>query len=778
MNNRNMEWQQEQARVNHVVNKINRQIEKLTKGSNRVKADASEIRKTFWNDVTVNFDEADDIAETYTSIKQQVELLAERERSERQFSVAEKTLERLRNSPYFGRIDFSEDGEPAADAIYLGIASFRDEDKDQFLIYDWRAPISSLYYDFIPGPAEYETPSGLIAGEITLKRQFIIRAAELTGMFDTGLTIGDQLLIEVLGNHADTQMKTIVATIQKEQNQIIRNEKNKLLIVKGVAGSGKTSAALQRVAYLLYRHRGTLNPENILLFSPNPLFNSYVSSVLPELGEENMEQTTYQEYVNSRMNHDLQGEDAYTQMEYLLADCDDPDYDDRVKSIRFKSSLDFKELIDEYIGSLANEGLVFKDLNFRKQTLISKEQIYQYFYSFDRGMSIPNRVELLKAKLLRELRKAMQLEVEQEWVEEELQYLEKEDYLEAFKHLQKKQRFSEDSFDDFERERQLLAQSIVKKRFRPLFAQVKRLKFIDILAVYNRLFRHDVPGGIKVPEQWPAICSMTIKKLDAAREISYEDTTAFLYLQDKIEGKKSNTAIRHIFIDEAQDYSPFQFAFLKDQFPYSKMTLLGDLNQAIYANATDSISILAADIDGDDAQETIVLNRTYRSTKEIVEFTSEIIDAVNIEPFNRHGRKPVLTVVRSFDELFHSMTNTIQTLLQLGHKTIAVICKTVDESRQAYQSLDGIEKRLIEKGTSGYDQGVLVIPAYLAKGIEFDAVIMYDSSSYKRESERKLLYTACTRAMHELHIFSLEKISPLLEKVNEQRYTLVSKDQQ
>ncbi|WP_180954948.1 RNA polymerase recycling motor HelD [Bacillus sp. V3-13] len=776
MNNRNTEWQEEQARVNHVVNKINRQIEKLTEGASRIKADASEIRKTFWHDVTVNFDEADDIAETYTSIKQQAELLAERERSQRQFNIAQRTLERLGNSPYFGRIDFIEDGEAAADPIYLGIASFRDEEKDQFLIYDWRAPISSLYYDFIPGPAGYKTPSGLIEGEITLKRQYIIHRAQLTGMFDTGITIGDQLLIEVLGNHADTQMKSIVATIQKEQNQIIRNEKSKLLIVKGVAGSGKTSAALQRVAYLLYRYRGTLNPENILLFSPNPLFNSYVSSVLPELGEENMQQTTYQEYVSSRINHDIQCEDVYTQMEYLLTKSDDPDYDDRVKSIRFKSSLNFKELIDEYAGFLANEGLVFKDLNFRKKTLISKEQIYQYFYSFDRGMPIPNRVELLKARLLKELRKAMKLEVEQEWVEEELHYLEKEDYLEAFKQLQKQQRFLEDTFDDFERERQLLAQMIVKKRFRPLFAQMKRLKFIDMLSVYNRLFHRDVPAGIKVPEQWPAICSMTIKKLEATREISCEDTTPFLYLQDKIEGRKSNTAIRHIFIDEAQDYSPFQFAFLKDQFPYSKMTLLGDLNQAIYANATGSEPILAADVDGDDEQETIVLNRTYRSTKEIVEFTSEIIEDVNIELFNRRGRKPVLTIVHSFEQLYRSIIETIQTFLKSGHKTIAVICKTADESREAFQNLDGIEKRLIEKGTSGYDEGVLVIPAYLAKGIEFDAVIMYDSSIYQRESERKLLYTACTRAMHELHIYSLEKISPLLKRVNEQRYTLVKLD--
>ena len=314
----NLDWRTEQDRVDFVIKEIDKKTKKFKQGAGNVSSDVLELRKTFWEDVTVNMDEPDDVIETAASIKQQAELLSERERTHKQIDKQLNTLARLKYSPYFGRIDFWENGEKSADQVYLGIASLMDEQDENFLIYDWRAPISSLYYDYPPGPAEYETLEGTIKGEMKLKRQFIIRASEIKGMFDTGVTIGDEMLQEVLGNNASTQMKSIVATIQREQNQIIRDERSNLLIVQGVAGSGKTSAALQRVAYLLYRYRGTLKSENIMLFSPNPLFNSYVATVLPELGEENMQQVTFQEYLNHRLGKEFDVEDPFSQMEYLL----------------------------------------------------------------------------------------------------------------------------------------------------------------------------------------------------------------------------------------------------------------------------------------------------------------------------------------------------------------------------------------------------------------------------------------------------------------------------
>ncbi|WP_066313638.1 RNA polymerase recycling motor HelD [Bacillus sp. FJAT-29814] len=759
------DWQFEQERVNSVVAEIEKKIEKLTRNAGKVGSDVLEIRKSFWEDVTVNLDEPDDIIETYASIKQQAEFLSERERTHRQHDQQLKTLEKLKNSPYFGRIDFFEEGEKATDKVYLGIASFMDEHDENFLIYDWRAPISSLYYDYSPGPAQYETLEGTIKGEMELKRQFIIRASEIKGMFDTGVTIGDEMLQEVLGNNASTQMKSIVATIQREQNAIIRNERSKLLIVQGVAGSGKTSAALQRVAYLLYRYRGTLNSENIMLFSPNPLFNSYVATVLPELGEENMRQSTFQEYLNHRLAREFEVEDPFAQIEYLLSAPRDGEYDTRVAGIRFKASLDFKKVIDDFAAALSNSGLLFKDLTFRGNVLISNREIHDYFYALDKNFSMPNRIQLVQEWLLKELKKWVKRERSRSWVEEEIQYLEKEDYMEAFKKLQQKSRFSDNTFDDFEREKQLLAQMVVKERFKPLFAAVKGLKFIDIPEIYLTLLETARELKSSLPSEWEKISRQTKEKINEM-VIPYEDATPYVYLQDLIEGRKSNTAIRHIFIDEAQDYTPLQFAFIQRLFPYSKMTLLGDFNQAIYSGATGAGTVLTESTFEEKDVETFVLTKTYRSTKEIVKFTKELVPGGGvIEPFNRSGAKPTVMFAER-NALDGRIIDKINELQQRGYRTIAVICRTEAESRLAFEALKHeVSLHLIEKGTVSYEKGILVIPSYLAKGIEFDAVILYNSSQYRTESECKLFYTVCTRAMHELYMFATDGLSPLMLNV-------------
>ena len=244
--------------------------------------------------------------------------MSERERSHRLLMQQWKSMNRLLPSPYFGRIDFQEDGLDFSEQIYIGVSSFVDEDGLSFLVYDWRTPIASLYYDYSPGAASYDTPGGRIEGTMELKRQYQIHDGQIRNMFDTSVTIGDELLQQVLGKGADSQMKSIVATIQKEQNAIIRNDKSRMLIVQGAAGSGKTSAALQRVAYLLYKHRERLKADQIVLFSPNPMFNSYVSTVLPELGEENMQQTTFQEYLDYWLGSTLRLEDPFDQIEYVL----------------------------------------------------------------------------------------------------------------------------------------------------------------------------------------------------------------------------------------------------------------------------------------------------------------------------------------------------------------------------------------------------------------------------------------------------------------------------
>jgi DNA helicase II / ATP-dependent DNA helicase PcrA len=760
---------EEQKLINDLVQMANQKEVELKQKNNKISSDVLEIKTTFWNDVTINMDEPDDIIETYYSIKQQSQLLSERERTRGIIDKQLNVLNRLKNSPYFGRIDFLEDGENTTEKIYIGIASLMDKKDENFLIYDWRAPIASMYYDYAPGPAEYHTPSGTFYGEIKLKRQFIIRNALLKAMFDTGVTIGDEMLQEVLANQADTQMKSIVATIQKEQNQIIRNEKAKLLVVQGVAGSGKTSAALQRVAYLLYRYRGKINSENIMLFSPNTLFNSYVATVLPELGEENMKQTTFQEYLNSRIHRECFLEDAYDQMEYLLTTQQDEEYETRMESIRYKASMEFKQLIDQHGEKLKMEGMIFQNVVFRRKILVTKEDINKYFYNLDPAISIPNKIELVRNWLIKELKKSMKLEQSEDWVKEEIQFLEKEDYLEAFNTLVEKEGFSKESFNDFDREEAFLAQMVVKQRFKRLFNWVKKLRFVNLLEMYKRIFmlENNTP-------KWNEISHFSVKSLNDMN-MTYEDATPFVYLQDLILGRNSDTSIRHVFIDEAQDYSPFQFSFIQQLFPFSKMTLLGDINQAIYSGVTNSETVFEGSVSRENETETILLTKTYRSTKQIVEFTRGFIEnGEKIEAFNRLGKKPSLKIMNDFWELEKNLIIKVNSLQENGYKTIAIICKTAKESKMAYDSLKNeMTVRLIEKGTLAYEEGTLIIPAYLAKGIEFDAVIIFDTSQYARDEERKLFYTACTRAMHELHLFSIETLSPLLKLTSEDTFEIV-----
>ncbi|MED0857894.1 RNA polymerase recycling motor HelD, partial [Bacillus pseudomycoides] len=433
------EWKQEQHRVKEVVGKIEKHIDTLEQYTSAATKDVVQIRKHFWDDVTVNVDNTEEAIETAASIKQQAELLSEREQSHRHAYNQLKGLQRLQQSPYFGRVDFLEDGEKSEDAIYLGIHSFYDEQTEQFLVYDWRAPISSLYYDYSVGRAKYEAPNDTISGEMTLKRQYVIRNGRIVSMFDTGVTIGDKLLQEVLGNNANTQMKSIVSTIQKEQNQIIRNEKSRLLVVQGAAGSGKTSAALQRVAYLLYRYRETLHADQIVLFSPNSMFNSYVSTVLPELGEDNMKQTTFQEYLERHIDKKFELEDPFTQMEYVLTRMEEKSYKTRLEGIRYKASSDFIEVVDQYVSYLKREGMLFKDIKFRGEVLISKEQIKEQFYKFDPSIRIPNRIKLISEWLLKELKEQEKIERKKLWVEEEVQLLDKETYAKVHQKLQKRQ---------------------------------------------------------------------------------------------------------------------------------------------------------------------------------------------------------------------------------------------------------------------------------------------------------------------------------------------------
>ena len=776
-----IDWREEQQRVDLVTHKISKRIEGLAEEVGDVKTDVVDIRKHFWDDVTVNLSTMEDLTETYFSLKQQVEVLTDRERRHRQASIALGKLTRLVKTPYFGRIDFTEDGTSGAEQIYLGIASFSDEDDNTFLVYDWRAPVSSLYYDYPPGPASYETPGGDVTGTMQLKRQYVIRDGQIKLMFDTGLTIGDELLKQVLSRSSDAQMKSIVATIQKEQNRIIRNDRSRMLIVQGAAGSGKTSAALQRVAYLLYKHRETLQADQMVLFSPNPMFNSYVSTVLPELGEENMQQTTFQQYLEHRLGKYYNLEDPFAQLEYVLSSVSDPGYEARIEGIRYKSSVEFLQAISRYKEVLEQEGMVFKPIKFQGKTIVSAERIQQQFYEYDSSIRLPNRLVLLRDWLLKEIREFEKQERQAEWVEERINLLEPEDYQRAYNQMRRKQREREETFDDYEVEKDLLARTVLQEELKPVRSRIKRLRFVHVTAIYRQLFENDAmflraSEGTGKPGLWAEIGKQTLAQMEQG-EIAYEDATPLLYLNELMLGFQTNTSVRHVIVDEAQDYSPFQLEFLKRLFPRARMTALGDMNQAIYAHASalgelDPITALY----GPEQTELIRLTRSYRSTREIVEFSRSMVPGgEEIIPFNREGDKPQVTLAADHGSLHDTIAADIDTLRAEGFDSIAIICKTAEESSEVFGALnERLPLQLITKHTPEFTKGILVLPAYLAKGVEFDAVLIYDGSKerYARESERKLFYTACTRAMHLLHIYALGELSPFITDQPENSYVL------
>ncbi|MFT8871538.1 MAG: RNA polymerase recycling motor HelD [Sporolactobacillus sp.] len=764
--------QREQLRVAAVMKMINRRLNVLTDQKGGVTEGIVELRKNFWEDVTVNFDEADDIYETQASIKQQAELLSERERRHGQMSRAYRLLLRLRDVPYFGRIDFKATAEKQVLPVYIGTGSLMDDKDEQFLIYDWRAPIASMYYDFAPGEdAHYETVDGTVSGTITLKRQYIIRGGQLEGMFDTGVTIGDMLLRKMLGNKASLHMKSIVATIQKEQNQVIRDEQTRYLIVQGAAGSGKTSAALQRAAFLLYRNRKTLHTDNMLLFSPNPLFSHFIAAVLPELGEENVVQTTYHDFIRRRMGSFLQMESPFTQTETHLREPDEEVSALYRETIRFKASTAFGQLIDNWLEQLKSEGMAFRSITFRGQTIVSAQTIAKRFYAGGTQRALTDRLEDMRDWLLRRIAVFAKKERGADWVLEETELLESSDYASTFEQLQAKKQFSEETFDDYAREEEWLRRIVVNRRIKPLRRRIKMLAFVNTEKIYSELF-YMAHARDSLPAHWQQICLSTRRRFEEG-DCPWEDATPYLYLKEKICGRAADSHMRHLIIDEAQDYSPMQLTYLRFAFPKCNMTVLGDSNQAVLAQSFGQETMLSETLYDRKDMKKLDLQRSYRATQEIVEFSRSFVPGGEaIQPFARSGPLPELIETVPERKLLF-LSERVSDCRSRGLQSIALIGKTMTACIKLYGQLSPhLNMQLITDETAQYDQGVVLIPAYLAKGIEFDAVIVFDATadSYARDYERTIFYTACTRAMHELTLLADAQPSPFMNDVSADKY--------
>lgn len=745
----------EQKHLDQILKMVRAKKAELSSSIKSAEGEAKDINSHFFDDVKLDYDGYSTSMETALSIHQQQQLLDERENAWQHAARQLSTIQKLEKKPYFARVDFKENGQKP-ETIYIGLGSFADKN-NHFLIYDWRAPISSIYYDGKLGDVSYHSPEGEITVEMTKKRQFMIDDGQIVNMFDTNESIGDQMLLEVLGEKSSTQMKSIVTTIQREQNKIIRNTDADLLFVQGAAGSGKTSAILQRIAFLLYRYRGNLTSSNVIMFSPNQLFNDYIKNVLPEMGEQNMVQMTYWQFVARRLPG-MSVENLFDQFEDATADS---------AISRFKDSTNFFDLLTRYAKHLNRRGMVFKNIYFRdkKRPFFTKEKINEIYYSFNSNYNLNNRIDATREDLIKMLNRKISSESKKAWVSDAIQSLSQEQLNQLYDR-------PDQEFESEEKEEKFLSRKIVVKALDKVFQQIRRNNFINMRAQYLSFLRAvpkmtDLAKWEITENDWRDHVNK-VKESFKKHYMHMNDVSAYLYLYDLITGRHVDYEMRYAFIDEIQDYTPFQLCYLKYNFPRAKFTMLGDLNQAIFTK--DESKSLLKQISGlfdPEKTDVVQLTKSYRSTKQLTDFTKQILrQGEKIESFNRQGPKPVLWG-RENDQQAIALLQKILADNDQEQLTTAVITKDLEQAKFVADKLKqaGVKATLIATANQRLVEGTLIIPSYLAKGLEFDAVIMWGASreNYHRTDETQLVYTITSRAMYKLDIVYVGQRSPLLD---------------
>jgi DNA helicase-2/ATP-dependent DNA helicase PcrA len=674
-----------------------------------------------------------------------------------------RKLKRMLNSPYFGRIDFIEEDESLVtqeDPIYIGISTLMNEETGEFLIYDWRAPISSMFYDCGLGKASYNCSVGTIEGSITLKRQYKITNGCMQYMFDADLKIDDEVLQEILGKSVDDKMHTIINSIQREQNQIIRNASHRVLFVEGPAGSGKTSVALHRIAFLLYRDRNILNEKNVLILSPNHLFSDYISNVLPEMGEENVLQKTFHDCVLESITQlPIKLETRTSHLETVLSNGNGYEQALHVDNIRFKSSGKFEQIIQEYIDWMQTSLVdYYPDIGFRGQIIFSKSEWKHYYLGNLASMPVMIRLEKIKQVIESRIRSLFNT-------------IRKEKEAEI---MARGEEIDENTI-------KALARMAAREEFNSLHDKIDKLTKLAPLSEYRRLFKGNwlfARSTVKMnfPKAWQAIQKQTLSFINKGI-LPYEDIPPFIYLQGALQGFPINRDIKHLIIDEAQDYTRLQFKILVILFPNSTWTVVGDPAQAVHpflntANFKDMSEII-------DTEKSIAfhLTRSYRSTKQIQAFCQALLSYKSeVESVNRSGSLPSVTQIEKIQELIPTLVHTIENIHKEGWRSIAIICKNTYQAKNIFFDLKAqIGLTLVIDEDDTFHQGIVVIPSYLAKGLEFDAVLVInaDAINYSRKEERHILYTICTRTLHHLSLFYFGKLSPFISGMEEALYQMI-----
>ncbi|MCI5812566.1 MAG: RNA polymerase recycling motor HelD [Limosilactobacillus coleohominis] len=737
----------EQARVDQVINAIDQQIEQVKEAIAEAHRETRAVEKNYGENASINRYEVDDIAESRSALEQQRQLVARATENEDILKRQLATLQELRKSPYFGRIQIQEPESNEIETLYIGVASLMNSDKTDFLVYDWRAPISSVYYNGTLGPVTYQTPSGPRTVELVQKRQFTIENGRITNMFDTNETVGDEMLQTALGQQNDQFMQNIVATIQQEQNDIIRNTSSDLLIVQGVAGSGKTSTVLQRIAYLLYHSKESLNADQIVLFSPNLLFSQYISEVLPSLGERNMRQVTLAGFLKRR----FEGLNVET-----IFDRYEEGTDDQAKPIqKFLESAKAMQAVREYVETIKHgqHSLVFTDINFGDQVFFSADHIQNIFNGQPAALSIADRLVRTKNHLIRELQKRSQIEAKKDWVQKALNELDTQ----AIHRLMG--RHSIDDFADEQAQARYLSRRLAHNRLRIVADAIYNNYFLDPYSQYAQFLKQiNWPKEINLNAQTQLIHDYQ-RGLEF-HQLHFMHTAPLMYLRDLITGSGENNDFQYVFIDEMQDYPTAMLIYLHHTFPNARFTILGDSEQALFYPLQlpeNLLKTLAQDLQAKKPR-LITLRQSYRSTTEITNFAKALLpDGDQIHAFTRHGQSPVLKMCYQQTEWERQLQETVNQQLT-KYPTVAILTKDQEQAQQVYHALYRHVNhlhRLTSKDVQLPHEGVVILPTYLAKGLEFDSVVLADvSQKAMGPAATGLLYTMATRAMHNLTLIS------------------------
>lgn len=606
-----------------------------------------------------------------------------------------KGLEKLRKSPYFARIDFQDAKEELL--VYIGIRGFRNDVGYETIVYDWRAPVSSLFYDSEIGSASYNAPEGIVEGVVTLKRQYKIVNGHMEYMIESNVGIDDEILQKELSSTSDEKMKNIVATIQKEQNAIIRNEDANVLIIQGAAGSGKTSIALHRIAFMLYRFKHTIQSSDVLILSPNKVFANYIANVLPELGEDHIQEIGFEEIANGILGSKVKFQTFAQQVAYLL----DANDEAMKKRIEYKSSVTFYIELKEYLERFEED--YFKAHDIKLQGIkLSANQIVAFLNKIPK-MPLKDKI----TKMKKDIPSKIKLFFSHKGLEWKAEYVE-----------------------------------LIKKEIQSMFP------FKNANEIYANFYaRNNQPH--------------LYQKLEK-NKLEYSDVFPLAYTKMFFEKVEDYGYVKHLLIDEMQDYTPIQYAVINQLFR-CKMTILGDAYQAVNPYSAASIGKIRAVFEN---SKCVTLCKSYRSTIEIAEFAQSISPNPDIIPVERHGERPGVIGLVTNEEQMDAIRKLILEFRQSEYTNIGIICRTSKMADELYRNLQEIEgAHLLDFSSTEFEDGIIITSAHMSKGLEFDQVLIPNVSDeeYQSEMDRKMLYVACTRAMHKLTLSYVGEISKWLK---------------